>query len=971
MPSTAIQRTRLRHRLIYRVQLSASGELGVSPVRAPLAGVIGALVPFSLSLLQQETRPAYVTDDDLPILHELAERSALVPGLTWHPLLPSAGDLFVSLVASGRCYWEGPDGPALRMADAIRAEVEWLLHADGSQQLRFALPRTDCGAEWVQLPLSPPWLVDRQSGVCRPIWPGQEPGRALELIALGPLDPDRARELHAELEAEGSLLPRPALLALERVPSARPCPRLYLGNVEVGCTGRFMRLPAVRLSFGYAGLEWAWDHEGDACLLPAEPGHATRRVLQAERDHATEQACLARLEALGLVRLGAAEGLDYPPGSVGLLVPRHRDRLTEAWMEIQASLKALVAQGWRVDSAADLILERIEPEGWSCRLADLGQDRIAMDLQVQLGGERISLLPALLRWVQASSPMLQQQIVEAPSSVRDLMLDVDGRRVLPLPAERMRTLLMTLPELLAPDLRLTGTLLCLGRARLAELLQLEPDWPLVGDSDLAAVARRLGQCERIEPGAEPIGLQARLRDYQRFGLAWLQFLREAGFGGILADDMGLGKTLQTLAHILVEQEAGRLDRPALVVAPTSLMFNWRNEARRFAPSLKTLLLHGPQRRGQFQWIEDADLVLTTYPLLVRDLEWLKHERWHLLILDEAQAIKNARTRASRAVRQLQAHHRLCLTGTPLENNLSELWSQFDFLMPGLLGSDPEFRSHFRQPIEQAGNPERRSQLERRIRPFFLRRSKAEVAPELPPKTEIVRSVPLAGAQSRLYEAMREQMQERVRQSLHRDGPERGRIVVLDALLKLRQICCDPRLLEPHAASGRGASAKLELLMDLVPEMVREGRRILLFSQFVRMLEIIEHELAQRGIALLKLTGQTRDRQAVVEAFQSGRAPVFLISLRAGGVGLNLTAADTVIHYDPWWNPAVEDQATDRAHRIGQDQKVFVYRLLTEGTIEDKIQQLQASKRALIEGLLGGGGAVDLAPEDLAELFAPV
>ena len=443
------------------------------------------------------------------------------------------------------------------------------------------------------------------------------------------------------------------------------------------------------------------------------------------------------------------------------------------------------------------------------------------------------------------------------------------------------------------------------------------------------------------------------------------------FGGILADDMGLGKTLQTLAHILVEQEAGRLDRPALVVAPTSLMFNWRNEARRFAPSLKTLLLHGPQRRGQFQWIEDADLVLTTYPLLVRDLEWLKHERWHLLILDEAQAIKNARTRASRAVRQLQAHHRLCLTGTPLENNLSELWSQFDFLMPGLLGSDPEFRSHFRQPIEQAGNPERRSQLERRIRPFFLRRSKAEVAPELPPKTEIVRSVPLAGAQSRLYEAMREQMQERVRQSLHRDGPERGRIVVLDALLKLRQICCDPRLLEPHAASGRGASAKLELLMDLVPEMVREGRRILLFSQFVRMLEIIEHELAQRGIALLKLTGQTRDRQAVVEAFQSGRAPVFLISLRAGGVGLNLTAADTVIHYDPWWNPAVEDQATDRAHRIGQDQKVFVYRLLTEGTIEDKIQQLQASKRALIEGLLGGGGAVDLAPEDLAELFAPV
>lgn len=969
MQANAAQRARPRHRLLYLLQLSASGELSVSPVRAPLAGVIGALVPFQLSLLQQEARPAYVADDDYRILHELAERAVLVPGLTWHPLPASAEDLFLALLDSGRCYWEGPDGPALRQAAAMRAGVCWQLLPDGRQQLRFRLDSV-AGGELLQLPLSPPWVVDLDSGQCCRVVPEREPERALELIGLGRVEPDRARQLIVTLAAEGSELPRPLAVERARVSPGRPQPCLYLGNVEVGRAGRFMRLPAVSLSFDYAGLALAWDHEGDSRLLPEPAEGAARRVLQADRDDAIEEACLARLEGLGLVRLAQAEGLDYPPGCGGQLVPAQRERLAEAWVRIQQALGDLGRQGWSIDKAPDLMLERIEPAGWSCRLADIGQDWIALDLQIEVDGRGISLLPALTQWGQAATPMLLQDVLEGSDARRAVLLHVDDRRVLSLPAERMRKILSALPELVDPELRLTSGVLRLRRARLAEMAQLESDWPLVGDAELADVARRLGEFERIGPGVEPAGLQASLRDYQRFGLGWLQFLREAGFGGILADDMGLGKTIQTLAHVLVEKEAGRLDRPALVIAPTSLMFNWRNEARRFAPGLKTLLLHGPERRGQFQWIGESDLVLTTYPLLVRDLDWLKRERWHLVILDEAQAIKNARTRASRAVRQLSARHRLCLTGTPLENNLSEMWSQFDFLMPGLLGSDAAFRAYFRQPIEKAGNLDRRAQLGRRIRPFFLRRSKAEVAPELPPKTEIVRSVPLTGAQLRTYEAVRAEMQERVRRAFHRDGPERGRIVVLDALLKLRQICCDPRLLDAHATVAAGGSAKLDLLMDLIPEMVIEGRRILVFSQFVSMLDVIEQALAQRGIALLRLTGQTRNRERVVEAFQAGRAPVFLISLRAGGVGLNLTAADTVIHYDPWWNPAVEDQATDRAHRIGQDQKVFVYRLLTEGTIEDKIQQMQGAKRELIDGLLGGGGAVDLTPEDLAELFAP-
>ncbi|MGY6553931.1 MAG: DEAD/DEAH box helicase [Wenzhouxiangella sp.] len=966
MPYSAAQRARPRHRLLYLLQLSAGSELSVSPVRAPLAGIIGERLPFSLSILEQEARPSYVADEDYRILHELAERAALVPGLTWHPLPSSAEDLFRAMLDSGRCYWESPEGPTLRASEPISAPVHWQLRADGSQQLQFDWTQTQLSGSRLQLPLDPPWVVNLDSGLCRPVRPIQEADRAIQLMAQGQLDPQRAQELIASLEAADSALPRPARLQLERVPATRPQPRLRLANVEVGSAGRFMKLPAVALSFGYGELELAWDHEGESKLLTTASDENLPRVLMAERDLAFEDACLCKLEGLNLERLTKAQGLDYAPGHGGLLVPARRDRLTASWIETQQALNALAERGWALVKDPELMLECVEPEAWRCRLADIGQDWIALDLQIDSQGQRLSLLHSVAAWARQATPMMLQEV--AQRSARAIMLDVDDRRVLPLAAERLHRVLSALPELADADQRLSGGILRLRRGRLAELGQLEQDWTLAGDPALAEVARSLSEFEKIRPAQAPRGLAAELRDYQRLGLGWLQFLREAGFGGILADDMGLGKTIQALAHILLEKQSGRLNEPALVVAPTSLMFNWKNEARRFAPDLKTLLLHGPDRRGQFQWIEDSDLVLTTYPLLGRDIEWLKRERWHLLILDEAQAIKNARTRASKAVRLLNSRHRLCLTGTPLENNLSELWSQFDFLMPGLLGSDAQFRAHFRQPIEKGGDEARKSQLARRIRPFFLRRRKSEVAPELPPKTEILRSVPLAGQQLKTYEAVREAMQERVRRAFQIDGPERGRIVILDALLKLRQVCCDPRLLDPGASVPAGGSAKLALLMDLLPEMVLEGRRILLFSQFVRMLELIERELQQRAIPFLKLTGQTRDRQAVVEAFQSGQAPVFLISLRAGGVGLNLTAADTVIHYDPWWNPAVEDQATDRAHRIGQDQKVFVYRLMTEDTIEDKIQQMQANKRELITGLLGGGGAIDLSPEDLDVLF---
>jgi SNF2 family DNA or RNA helicase len=479
--------------------------------------------------------------------------------------------------------------------------------------------------------------------------------------------------------------------------------------------------------------------------------------------------------------------------------------------------------------------------------------------------------------------------------------------------------------------------------------------------------------DRTSPCAPPVSLQASLRFYQQQGLEWLQFLREFQLAGILADDMGLGKTLQTLAHLLLEKEAGRSDRPSLVIVPTSLTFNWLHEAKRFAPGLKVLLLHGSRRKARFRQLGNYDLIITTYPLLTRDSQMLKSQAYHLLILDEAQTIKNPRAQASRTVRQLEARHRLCLTGTPMENHLGELWSLFDFLMPGLLGDEKQFRRDFRHPIESRHDEAAAARLSQRLRPFLLRRTKQQVASELPEKSEIVQSVVLEGAQRELYETVRLSMHRRVREEIERLGLARSQIVVLDALMKLRQVCCDPRLLKSNSAEPPPASAKLLHLMALLEEMVEEGRRILLFSQFTTMLSLIEEQLGCAGIDYVKLTGQTRDRETPVRCFQQGEVPLFLISLKAGGVGLNLTAADTVIHYDPWWNPAVERQATDRSHRIGQRRKVFVYKLICEGTLEEKILAMQQRKQRLADSLYqkDGSGDPQWSEEDIDALFGPL
>jgi superfamily II DNA or RNA helicase len=453
----------------------------------------------------------------------------------------------------------------------------------------------------------------------------------------------------------------------------------------------------------------------------------------------------------------------------------------------------------------------------------------------------------------------------------------------------------------------------------------------------------------------PLGdLEAVLRPYQKQGAAWLHFLRSNSFGGILADEMGLGKTLQTLAFLRFVRQQNPAGAPMLIVCPTSLVFNWVAEAKKFTPTLKVLALHGPERHAQFSEIQNSDLVITSYALIRRDADRYRGLEFDTTILDEAQHIKNRQTQNAQAVKAVKSRHRLVLTGTPLENSVLDLWSIFDFLMPGYLGSAKDFRERYELPILKEKNVEAQQRLARRLRPFLLRRLKQEVAKDLPAKLEQVSFCELTPDQRAVYQQVIEASRKEVLEAVGAQGLAKSRLVVLTALLRLRQVCCDLRLLKLENVNPANASGKLDLFGELLEEVVDGGHRALVFSQFTGMLALLKERLAEEGIEYCYLDGSTTDRGAVVQRYQDNPAiPVFLISLKAGGVGLNLTGADTVIHFDPWWNPAVEDQATGRAHRIGQSKVVTSYKLITRDTVEEKILALQNRKREIIAATLEG------------------
>lgn len=642
------------------------------------------------------------------------------------------------------------------------------------------------------------------------------------------------------------------------------------------------------------------------------------------------------------------------------------------WSEfLRDAVPQLKANGWQVEVAEDFgfNIHEAADEAWFTDVENdtSARESFSLDLGVDLNGERISLVPMLVDCIDRG---LTPAILEANLDHKYLIaLPGPGNPVLAVPARRLLMLLRFLDQLLTARATRKEGKLQLDKLRAAQLASLE-GLPIRMPAELTALKERLQGFTEISHVTLPVGLRASLRPYQHEGLSWLQFLREFGLHGVLADDMGLGKTMQTLSHLLLEKESGRMDRPCLILAPTSVLRNWAREAARFAPDLRVLLLHGDERRSDFHRIAKHDLVITSYPLLVRDAEYLRPIEWHVVALDEAQYIKNPKSKVAQVCGTLKSRHRVCLTGTPIENHLGELWSLFQFLMPGILGDADNFRSYYRTPIEKEGDVERQQQLAARLQPLLLRRTKSAVAKDLPPKTEILHTIDLGKAQTDLYETIRAAMDQRVKEAIDAQGLDRSQIIVLDALLKLRQVCCHPQLLKIEAAKKIEESAKTDFLMeDLLPELIDEGHRVLIFSQFTEMLAIIEARLKQARMAFVKLTGETKDRETPIRRFQAGEVPVFLISLKAGGSGLNLTTADTVIHYDPWWNPAAEAQASDRAHRIGQTKPVFIHKLICQDTIEERIVEMQKSKAALIEGLLTGrSDKMRLTQEDIQRLL---
>ncbi|MCV2370674.1 DEAD/DEAH box helicase [Paucibacter oligotrophus] len=787
--------------------------------------------------------------------------------------------------------------------------------------------------------------------------------------------------------------PMPAAAASKGEP-ARFRPRLSLRTLSRG-DGLLGLAPGGKLgprgdSATVAQVDWTyageqkkiWDTPAPRSLLNSRPPltQAVGARLLA-RDLPAEAEARDQLWSSGLIPLDAEllqwRHPDNAAGLADLWTLTQEDFFAEFWLD---RVPELEAKGWAIVVQPGFAHRPVAPEAWRMDIKRLSlparEGSWLLTLGVEIEGEMLDLAPMIADLLKRDARWLDAEAIASIDDAAIILLHAPGGRRIEAPASVLKPIVAAMVDLLTDPRRREGPL-PLSDWDAARLMGLDErsGWQIHGDGDLRLLAQKLIAAGEPQPVAPPMGLGLTLRPYQLSGLAWLQYLREQGLAGILADDMGLGKTAQALAHLLLEKQAGRLNRPALAVLPTSLLFNWQAEAGRVAPQLRVLSLQGPLRAQHFPHLADYDLVLSTYPLLWRDVAALSAQPWHLLILDEAQTVKNASSRAAAAVRKLSARHRLCLTGTPLENHLGELWAQFDFLMPGFLGDARSFARLWRKPIETNGETLRARLLAQRVRPFILRRRKEDVATELPPLTTVTRRVQLYGQQRDLYESVRVAADKQVRRVLARRGFAGAQISVLDALLKLRQVCCDPYLVKGMAMAPDTERAKLELLGEMLPELLAEGRRVLVFSQFAEMLALLAAELDRLALPYLTLTGATpvAARGKIVRRFQAQELPLMLISLKAGGVGLNLTAADTVIHVDPWWNPAVEAQASARAHRIGQDKPVFVYKLVVAGSIEERMLELQARKLALAEGVLGNDSAdaAKFTAQDLELLMAPL
>ncbi len=720
-----------------------------------------------------------------------------------------------------------------------------------------------------------------------------------------------------------------------RIESGPPHPKLVLDDtpavsVDEPESGRRRTAARVQLAgqiwFDYAGvLIAAGDPAGGAA-------DADRRVF-IRRDRAAERDALAMLPRYGFT---PPRGVAVDGGELAHHVEVARGRL-------DSSVSQLASVGWTVEVAG----RRYRPAGSVAWNVTSGIDWFELSAEIDFGGVRAEL-PALLEALASGG----RSVVLSDGSV-GILPDAFATEMAPF---------------LALAQKHDGTLRY-GRIQLALLDALLAGQPQAHfDEAFERLRDQLAAGGRPEAEQEPHGFEGTLRHYQREGLGWLVFLESLGLGGCLADDMGLGKTIQVLAMLMrrqvVNEAAGIPHRPSLVVVPKSLVFNWIEEAHKFAPSLRVANHTGNARTDTTDNLADFDMVITTYGTLRRDIVRHRENEFDYVILDEAQSIKNAASQAAKACRLLRARHRLALTGTPVENHIGELWSIFEFLNPGQLGSAVRLRKFLADGRGSA------DVVARAVRPYLLRRTKKEVLSDLPEKTEQTLYVELGETQRKAYDELREHFRAELTGRIGRFGIGRSRIAVLEALLRLRQTACHPGLVD-HARVDE-PSAKLDTLLEQLEEVIDEGHKVIVFSQFTSFLSILRRRLDAIPTTYEYLDGRTTDRQARVTRFQEDEScRLFLVSLKAGGQGLNLTAADYIYILDPWWNPAVEAQAVDRAHRIGQTRPVFAYRLIARDTVEEKILSLQDKKRELAESIVRADAGViaNLTPEDVELLLS--
>lgn len=928
--------------------------------------------------------PQFIRQQDVAIAKELGFGGKVLEGVKALPLLKK-------IINTGRAYWgvlEKGNPPLVWSETLHDATFDWaVIDTKGTQK---PVLNTSEAPHLITLPLDPPVYVDSQAhtvGMLKVSVPLPILARLMEAPPVAITQVEAVETRLKELSQEyGYAVPTPRPLKQEsrKANSFTPC--LFLQDTPIKRHAKY-GWGMEDSSLATARLAWRYD---DAPPIPfGEDGAittlSTDGTLTTLRRQRTDEVAFSKmLPKNGLIRLQTV-----PLPNVTLQnkksfflpdVEKFSGDTEEAWTHFMLETVPILRKaGFEIIIAEDFSYNVQQPDEWYGDVGEgaeeaetTGIDWFDFHLGVVVDGQKVDIVAPLLkmlrRWGSDSTDFIKNV-----SESKTISIQQENGKRLVLPAQRVAAILRFL---LSVDSG-TGDDLKLNRSNAVDLVELQA---ALESSKMRwfenSKLRNLGVALKDNGGIPhvllPSSINATLRPYQQDGVNWLSFLRTQGVGGILADDMGLGKTLQALSYIQLEKEVGRLQhRPVLVIAPTSLMFNWKNEAEKFCPTLKVLTLQGLDRKQHFRNIPNADVVLTTYPLLPFDKEMLLKHRFHTIFLDEAQYIKNAKAKTTLIASQLKADNRFCLTGTPLENHLGEIWSLFNFLMPGFLQDSKTFTKHYRNPIEKKQDEGTRKYLLQRVRPFLLRRTKEQVATELPPKTEIVQYCELEREQREVYEGVRLRMHEKVRAEIAERGLARSQIIVLDALLKLRQICCHPPLLKSEDTKKITASAKLEALTELIENLLQEGRRIVIFSQFVEMLKVIEKTLQKKGISYSMLTGQTKDRATVVNQFQEGQTEIFLISLKAGGVGLNLTAADTVIHYDPWWNPAAERQAADRVYRIGQDKPVFVYKLIAKDTVEEKILALQQRKQDLADSLFSEGGEAmkKLTQADVESLLA--